>query len=78
MGRLKQMEPNQTPNSPFGPQNVTGLDGTLFGANLNYCTAHAGWDVSGHSNPFRPLKLPICDRLLKGVHKKKAVPGGVP
>ena len=34
------------------------------------------WDVTGYSDPFRPLKVPIFGRLLEGVHKKKAVLGG--
>ena len=45
---------------------------------LRFTTAHACWDVTGYSDPFRPLKVPICGRLLEGVHKKKAVPGGCP
>ena len=45
---------------------------------LLYCTAHSCWDVTGYSDPFRPLNVPICGRLLEGVHKKKAVPGGCP
>ena len=43
-----------------------------------YCTAHACWDVTGYSNPFRPFKVPICGRLLKGVHKKKSSSRGCP
>ena len=44
----------------------------------SYCTTHACWDVTGYSDPFLPLKVPIRGRLPEGVHKEKAVPGRCP